>query len=137
MKTYDFSNGYYGSADGYPPADTGVCSDVIARAFDVTESSLRRLVDKDILENPSIYATKPDTYINFRRVKNLNIFFSRKAKNLTNEMIAGDEKNLSEWQTGDIVIFEELPRSHLWHIGIISDERKSDGTPYMIDNHGG
>jgi hypothetical protein len=51
-------------------------------------------------------------------------------------MIPWDEQNLSEWQTGDIVIFKELPSNHLWHIGMISDERRTDGVPYMIDNHG-
>jgi uncharacterized protein len=44
--------------------------------------------------------------------------------------------NLSEWQPGDIVIFDELPSNHLWHIGIISDIRDKDGVPYMLDNHG-
>jgi len=49
-----------------------------------------------------------DSYINFRRVKVLNIFLSRQAKILTKEMIPSDVQNLSEWQTGDIVTFEKL-----------------------------
>ncbi len=136
VKTYDFSNGYYTNG-GYPPADTGVCTDVISRAFDITMSgSIRKLVDKDIRANSRVYNTKFDTNINFRRVRNLDIFFSRKGKILTKELIAWDIKNLSEWQTGDIVTFEKLPGKWLWHIGIISDKRNSLGVPFMIDNHG-
>ena len=39
-----------------------------------------------------------------------------------------DIKEIEEWQPGDIVIFNES------HIGIISDKRNKNGTPYLIHN---
>jgi uncharacterized protein YijF (DUF1287 family) len=46
-----------------------------------------------------------------------------------------DKINLSDWQTWDIVVFDELSPKNLWHIWIISDKRSPDWVPYMIDNH--
>jgi len=35
----------------------------------------------------------------------------------------------------DIVIFDIMPNKWLWHIWIISDIRRYDWVPYMLDNH--
>ena len=117
---------YY--AGGYPPEDEGVCTDVIWRAFARAGYSLKDLVDADIAENIGEYPRvegRPDPNIDFRRVKNLRVYFERNATVLTN-----DPGEISQWQPGDIVIFGES------HIGIISDKRNRDGVPYLIHNAG-
>ena len=114
---------------GYPPDDEGVCTDVIWRAFKNAGYLLKDLVDKDIKENISEYPRvngKPDPNIDFRRVPNLNVFFSRNAINLTT-----DTSSISDWQPGDIVVFGSK------HIAIISDKRNKEGIPYIIHNAGG
>ncbi len=50
-------------------------------------------------------------------------------------MIPWDKTNLQKWKTGDIVTFARTS-SGLMHIGIITDTRRVDGVPFMIDNHG-
>lgn len=131
---YDFSNWYY-SNWWFPPVGIWVCSDVIRMAYGEMNIDIKKLVDEDISKNPSIYKTNFDSNINFRRVKNLKIFFDRNSKILTNELIPNNIKNLETWQVWDIVIFDELPHNHLWHIWIISPQRRDDWVPYMIDNH--
>lgn len=113
---------------GYPPDDIGVCTDVIWRAFREAGYSLRGMVDRDIAARPEAYLeiTEPDSNIDFRRVKNLRVFFDRYAVALTT-----DPKQSDEWQPGDIVIFRN---NH--HIGIVSDLRNRNGRPYIIHNGG-
>lgn len=135
VTSYDHSNWYYSSWWWFPPLDTWVCSDVIRRAFLEMNIDLKKLVDEDIKKNPQIYKTKFDSNINFRRVKNLDIFFKRKAKNLTNELIPNNVENLSNWQVWDIVVFDALPPKNLWHIAIISNLRTDNWVPLILDNH--
>lgn len=113
---------------GYPPDNIGVCTDVVWRAFKNAGYSLKDMVDKDILNRREAYSRidKPDTNIDFRRVKNLNIFFSEYAVSLTTDI-----EKISEWQPGDIVIFNNEK-----HIGIVSDKRNREGKPYIIHNGG-
>ena len=121
MPTY--RSAYY--AGGYPPENEGVCTDLVWRAFRNAGYSLKDLVDVDIKNNLEAYAqiSTPDPNIDFRRVYNLKVFFERNAQNLTTDI-----NQISEWQPGDIVTFNES------HIGIISDKRNSKGIPYLIHN---
>ncbi len=114
--------------EAYPPDNIGVCSDVVWRAFREAGYCLRDMVDTDIRENPGTYprAQVPDNRIDFRRVKNLKIFFDRHAISLTLDPTQSDE-----WQAGDIVIFGDMK-----HIGIISDKRTGNGRAYVIHNGG-
>lgn len=80
--------------------------------------NLRDLVDEDIRENMELYN------IDFRRVKNLKIFFDRNASTLTN-----DVNWYMDFQKGDIVVFDK-------HIAIISEKRNKKGIPYIIHNSG-
>lgn len=117
---------YY--AGGYPPDSEGVCTDTVWRAFKNAGIMLKDLVDKDIKENIKLYPRvegKQDRNIDFRRVKNLKVFFDRYAINLTK-----DPYDIDEWMPGDIVIFGTD------HIGIISDKRNEDGVSYLIHNAG-
>ncbi len=125
-----YRDGYY--IGGYPPNNEGVCTDVIWRALKHAGYDLKTAVDNDIKQNPKDYSDSvktPDPNIDFRRVKNLKIFFKKHALSLTTQVIPKDKNNLVQWQRGDIVILENQE-----HIGIISDNRRSDGVPYVIHN---
>ncbi len=121
-----YDSGYY--VGGYPPDNIGVCTDVIWRAFKKAGYSLREMVDNDIILCKESYPAvkKRDKNIDFRRVRNLRVFFERYAIKLTNDI---DE--ISQWQPGDIVIFEDDK-----HIGIVSDKRNRKGHTYIIHNGG-
>lgn len=66
---------------------------------------------------------EPDQNIDFRRVKNLRVYFSHSAISLTTDISA-----IEEWQGGDIVVFKN-------HIGIVSDRRNENGVPYVIHHN--
>ena len=118
------SNYYDG---GYPPNDEGVCTDVIWRAFKNAGYSLKDMVDNDIALYPEEYKdAEPDPNIDFRRVRNLEVFFKKYAESLTL-----NPESIESWQPGDIVIFGDAK-----HIGIISDKRNKNGIPYVIHNNG-
>ena len=78
-----YNGAYY--EGGYPPDDIGVCTDVVWRAFKNAGYSLRDMVDQDIKARPESYpkVEKPDNNIDFRRVRNLRIFFDEYAISLT------------------------------------------------------
>lgn len=127
-----YKSGYY--AGGYPPETEGVCTDVVWRGLMGADVSLKELIDKDISENTNLYPRvegNPDPNIDFRRVPNQDVFFKRFAMSLTTELISGDVNNLKEWQPGDIVVFMV---DGFYHVGIVSDKRTRDGTPYFIHN---
>ncbi len=113
---------------GFPPDNIGVCTDVVWRAFKNAGYNLREMVHNDILARKNAYPRidKPDKNIDFRRVGNLRVFFEQYAISL-----ATDTTEISEWQAGDIVIFEDDR-----HIGIVSDKRTKEGKPYIIHNGG-
>ncbi len=120
---------------GYPPEGRGACTDVIWRALKAAGYDLKKLVDEDIKSHPQAYSatgSNPDPSIDFRRVRNLQVFFKHHGQELTTEIVPGNVDNLTNWQPGDIVVFG-LP---LEHIGIISDKRGLDGVPLMIHNCG-
>lgn len=121
-----YNGAYY--EGGYPPYNIGVCTDVVWRAFKEGGYSLRMMVDKDIEKSPQDYPNVEtrDSNIDFRRVKNLYVFFKKYAISLTTDI-----NDISEWQPGDIVIFKDNQ-----HIGIVSDKRNKDGQPYIIHNGG-
>ena len=128
-----YKDAYY--LGGYPPPDEGVCTDVIWRALAYAGYDIKALVDRDIRENLRLYPRvggQPDPNIDFRRVKNLVVFFSRHAQSLTTEVIPGDKDNLVLWQGGDIVVFGDPTE----HIAIVSDRRGRDGVPLIIHNAG-
>lgn len=118
-----YKSKYYNG--GFPNDNFGVCTDVVAFAFLNAGYNLRDLVDEDIRENMELYnIDKPDKNIDFRRVKNLKIFFDRTATTLTN-----DVNEYMDFQKGDIVVFDK-------HIAIISEKRNKKGIPYIIHNSG-
>ena len=119
-----YKSEYY--AGGYPPSGVGVCTDVVATSFLEAGYDLRELVDQDIRAHRESYPEIKviDKNIDYRRVRNLKIFFDRNAFSLTTDI-----KQIEKWQGGDIVIFPN-------HIAVVSDRRNKEGIPYII-HHGG
>lgn len=110
---------------GYPNDGYGVCTDVVAQALLAAGYDLRELVYQDVLAHPKDYdIDEADINIDFRRVKNLKVYFAHTAIELTT-----DVHKIEEWQGGDIVIFKK-------HIGIVSDKRNKHGVPFLIHHSG-
>ena len=106
---------------GYPNDSYGVCTDVVAFGLLGAGYDLQELVDEDIHLHRDLYdIEKVDKNIDFRRVRNLKIYFKNNAISLTTSL-----EDITSWQGGDIVIFEK-------HIGIISNHRNKKGIPYVI-----
>jgi uncharacterized protein len=120
---------------GDVPANRGVCTDVVIRAYRAIGIDLQVLVHEDMRANfdryPSIWGlSKPDTNVDHRRVPNLQKFLER-----AEAQVRGASAQ-SAYLPGDLVTWM-LP-GNLPHIGIISDRRapRSDH-PLVIHNIGG
>ena len=107
---------------GYPDDNYGVCTDVIAFGLKGAGYDLMALVDADIAASPESYTTidEADANIDFRRVRNLEVYFSRHAITLGTDL-----SDIEVWQAGDIVTFSG-------HIAIISANRDKEGIPYIL-----
>ena len=114
-----YKSKYY--QNGYPDDGFGVCTDVVAFSLRESGYDLMELVYNHIKENKKLYDIEVvDKSIDFRRVKNLNVYFKDTADSLT-----VDINEIEEWQGGDIIIFKN-------HIGIVSDKRNRKGIPFII-----
>lgn len=107
---------------GYPTDNYGVCTDVVAFGLKGAGYDLRQLVDADIAASPESYTTidEADSNIDFRRVRNLEVYFSRHAIALSTDL-----SDVEVWQAGDIVTFSS-------HIAVISANRDKKGIPYIL-----
>lgn len=129
-----YKSDYY--RGGYPPDDIAVCTDIVWRALMKAGYDLKSSVDEDIKNNVKKYPRvndRPDPNIDFRRVRNLEVFFARHAQSLTTEIIPGDIENLRQWQGGDLVTFRW---GGIDHIAVVSDKRNKEGVPYLIHTYG-
>src|SRR5215471_1458974 len=84
---YDASYQKLDYPNGDVPIETGVCSDVIVRAFRKANIDLQKDIHEDMKANFSAYPTRwglkaPDANIDHRRVPNLMTYFSRHGKTL-------------------------------------------------------
>ncbi len=114
-----YKSKYYST--GYPDDEYGVCTDVVAFALLNAGYDIKNLLYEDVLANQEAYnITNIDKNIDFRRVKNLQVYLARNAISLPT-----DFSDLSAWQGGDIVVFER-------HIGIVSDKRNYKGIPFLL-----
>lgn len=121
---------------GDVPAQYGVCTDVVIRAYRKLGIDLQKLVHEDMRGNFSLYPAKKnwgqnktDTNIDHRRVPNLQTFFTRHGKKLT----ASNQPQ--DYQAGDLVTWM-LP-GNLPHIGIVTDQLSDDGLrPLIVHNIG-
>jgi len=120
--------------NGDVPADKGVCTDVIIRAYRKLGVDLQQLVHEDMKSNFQKYPnnwglTKTDRNIDHRRVPNLMVFFKRHGTEL---LIT---KKADDYRPGDIVCWM-LP-GNLTHIGIVSNQRnKADSRWLIVHNIG-
>jgi len=119
---------------GDVPEKTGVCSDVVVRAFRKAGIDLQKEVHEDMQAARSSYSTKwgsnaPDKNIDHRRVLNLMKYFERQGKLLP---ISDDA---DDYQPGDIVAWELS--SGVDHIGIVTNMMSdSDGRLLIVHNIG-
>jgi uncharacterized protein YijF (DUF1287 family) len=114
---------------GDVPADTGVCTDEVIRAYRAVGIDLQKEVHEDMAANFSAYPRKwgrrePDPNIDHRRVPNLMVFFSRKGEVLPITDRAED------YSPGDLVTWD-LGRG-LTHIGMVVDKKTVFSRRYMI-----
>ena len=114
-----YKSKYYNT--GYPNDNYGVCTDVVAFSLKDAGYDLKELVYQDIINNKESYNIEQiDKNIDFRRVKNLKVYFKRNSISLTTNI-----NKIKEWQGGDIILFKK-------HIGIVSNKRNKKGIPYII-----
>ena len=132
--TYDPTYRVLAYPNGDVPADKGVCTDVVIRAYRKLGIDLQKEVHEDMKINFDKYPknwglSHPDKNIDHRRVPNLMTFFTRHgtAKSITD--------NPQNYQPGDIVCWNL--GGGITHIGIVSKEKSTDGQRYlMIHNIG-
>jgi uncharacterized protein YijF (DUF1287 family) len=119
---------------GDVPADVGVCTDVVVRAYRVLGIDLQQRVHEDMRRSFSAYPRlwglpRPDPNIDHRRVPNLQAFLRRQGA----ELRAGDDPGA--YRAGDLVTWM-LP-GNLPHIGLVADRRSADGLrPLIVHNIG-
>jgi uncharacterized protein YijF (DUF1287 family) len=114
---------------GDVPADTGVCTDEVIRAYRAVGIDLQKEVHEDMASNFAAYPRKwgrrePDPNIDHRRVPNLMVFFTRKGESLPITDRAQD------YAPGDLVTWD-LGRG-LTHIGMVVDRKTVFTRRYMI-----
>ena len=121
--------------NGDVPPKTGVCTDVVIRAYRKLNIDLQKEVHEDMKANFSKYPKtwglkSTDKNIDHRRVPNLEVFFERKGKKLA------VSQNPNDYKTGELVtwmIGDKLP-----HIGIVTHLKSEDGKrPMIVHNVGG
>ena len=123
--------------NGDVPPKTGVCTDVIIRAYRKLDVDLQKEVHEDMKANFSKYHNlkkwglkTTDKNIDHRRVPNLEVFFERKGEKLT------ITDNPDDYKTGEIVSWL-LTGDAIPHIGIITHVKSKDGKrPMIVHNIG-
>ncbi len=130
-KNVTYDPGYYsiGYPNGDVPADKGVCTDVVIRAYWLMDIDLQQAVHEDMKGNFNLYPKNwglksTDTNIDHRRVPNLMVFFKR------NGLEKPITQNSSDYLPGDIVCWNL--GGAITHIGIVVNEKSADGERFLI-----
>ena len=115
--------------NGDAPIETGVCADVVVRAFRKAEIDLQKELHEDMKKNFTIYPRKwglrgPDANIDHRRVPNLMTWFDRqgKARPIT--------KDAKDYLPGDVIAWDMTPG--LPHIGMVSKIKVEGAERYAV-----
>jgi uncharacterized protein len=137
----EYIDRYYSTNSGKPPEGEGVCTDLFWRAMERAGVDFVKLINEDIRTNPSDYPLNSwngvaDSNIDYRRVPNLEAYFRKYAEVLPTTIEECDYESISQWQPGDIVIFNIDGVGPNDHIAIVSDSRAQNGIPYLIHNWG-
>jgi uncharacterized protein len=127
---YDPSYQKINYPNGDVPIETGVCSDVIVRAFRKGGIDLQKEVHDDMQSNFSAYPTRwglksPDANIDHRRVPNLQTFFTLKGKSLSTN---NDSEN---YLPGDVVTWD-LGLGGTEHVGMVTNVWYKPSQHYLI-----
>jgi len=131
---YDGSYRRMAYPGGDVPADRGVCTDVIIRAYRAIGIDLQQRIHEDMRRDFAAYPklwglTKADSNIDHRRVPNLQTYFKRQHAQLR------VTANANDYQAGDLVTWM-LP-GNLPHIGILTTQRSAEGNrPLVVHNIG-
>jgi uncharacterized protein YijF (DUF1287 family) len=119
---------------GDVPADTGVCTDEVIRAYRALGFDLQKLVHEDMAANFRAYPkqwglSKTDKNIDHRRVPNLQTFFKRRGASLP------ASTNAEDYLPGDLItctVAGKLP-----HIAMVVPSPTGTGHPWIVHNIGG
>jgi hypothetical protein len=127
--SYDSSYRKLDYPNGDVPVNTGVCADVIVRAFRKADLDLQRELHEDMKKNFSKYpqkwgARRPDSNIDHRRVPNLMTWFDRRGKSLP---VTKEPRN---YLPGDVVAWEL--DNGLLHIGMVSKMKVEGADRYAV-----
>ncbi len=135
-KNYNQSYVVIAYPNGDVPIETGVCTDVVIRAFRRAGVDLQKEVHEDMKQNFRVYPQKwnlpkPDTNIDHRRVPNLQTFFTRRGKSLA------ITNNDAAYKPGDVVAWD-LDGKGMTHIGLVSNFYNETTKRYsIVHNIGG
>ncbi len=119
---------------GDVPADTGVCTDVVIRAYRTALGiDLQKQVHEDMRAHFARYPqnwglSRPDTNIDHRRVPNLQTFLKRKGASLPVTQRAED------YLPGDLITCTVAGR--LPHIAIVVPAPDGGSEPWIVHNIG-
>jgi uncharacterized protein YijF (DUF1287 family) len=130
----EYRDGSYIGGAVYPNGDIapnlGVCTEVTIRALRYAGiTDLQEAIHNDLKSSWNDYPMKrwnaknPDANIDHRRVPNQLVWFKKYWKSLDN----------SDWQPGDVVVWDMNNDGWADHIGIVSD-KSAGGTMYVIHN---
>ena len=130
-KTTSYDNSYQkiDYPNGDVPIETGVCSDVIVRAFRKAEIDLQKNIHEDMKDNLAAYPDKwsagvTDKNIDHRRVPNLQTYFTRKGKELATI------GNSDSFSPGDIVTWDL--GNGVDHVGMVVNVWYKPSQRYLI-----
>jgi len=117
--------------NGDVPAETGVCTDEVIRAYRAVGVDLQKEVHEDMLGNFAAYPNQrrwllahTDTNIDHRRVPNLMTFFARKGEMLTTSTQGAD------YAPGDLVTWDL--GGNVPHIGIVVDRKSARTGRFLV-----
>ena len=131
---------YY--AGGDPPAGLAISTDIIARAMLDAGYVLMNLVYEDIASNFDQYPLREiwgqtvcDPNIDYRRIQNFEIFFTRNAISLSTYFNPLSEEDLDSWYPGDIILFDMDLDGFTDCAAVLSDSTTREGIPKVIYNY--
>jgi uncharacterized protein YijF (DUF1287 family) len=118
---------------GDVPADRGVCTDVVVRAFREVGVDLQVAVHEDMSRTFRAYPRlwkldHPDASIDHRRVPNLQTYFTRKGK------ARAVTSSAEDYQPGDVVVWRVYGGLHM---GMVSTRRSDDGQRFLVAHNMG
>ena len=122
---------------GDVPADRGVCTDVVIRAYRKIGIDLQQLIHEDMKQRfwryPQKYGLKePDSNIDHRRIPNLVRFFEFYGEELPISW------NPGIYKPGDIVVWDlsNADGKGILHIGIVSDSLWKERDRKVLEEDG-